>query len=250
MFRKPVFGRWRDIYGDTVLTFKGSILLVGYGDHIEKFKAGFENNDGIIRIFNKNKEQKGFGLIGEITLKRDGRLHAYEQVLDAEGHHYIFVEEDKWEEASAVKDLSSDTLQKEITGELKCFYLYLKHYSNEKLPYGNYNWEIEKDNDASYSFLFEGMGDSMVIIRHNATVDRDYIKGLEKLIADEELYKSNGFFMSNDKNDVFYSLNAEYENGEELSVKVGSKAVDKWCVKEKKFLEYALSIIPKEHLEQ
>ena len=43
-------------------------------------------------------------------------------------------------------------------------------------------------------------------------------------------------FYSHDESDTEYSLYVKYESGEKLRLRVGSKALGKWCVDNDKFM--------------
>jgi len=92
------------------------------------------------------------------------------------------------------------------------------------------------------------MGSSYVIIQYKSEVKAKYVKKLQKMIDEEKLVEHNGMFFSHDKYNTEYSLYVTYESGERLELKVGSKAIDKWPVDNKKFMDYAISIIPKKNI--
>jgi len=49
-------------------------------------------------------------------------------------------------------------------------------------------------------------------------------------------------FFSHDKNDIEYSLYINFESDEYITIKVGSKALDKWPIDNEKLIEYAMSV--------
>ena len=87
------------------------------------------------------------------------------------------------------------------------------------------------------------MGSSYVIIQDTREVDNPFIKGLEELIKKEKVSENNGLFFSHDEDNVEYSLYIRYEDREKISIRVGSKALDKWPIDNEKFIEYAMKFL-------
>ena len=91
-----VQGRWGDIYGETYLEFDGDTMYVIWREYKDKYKVKEVKDGYYTEIVNTDeKEGTGFGIMSLLTLKDDGTMTAYEQILDAEGHTYIFVPEEK-----------------------------------------------------------------------------------------------------------------------------------------------------------
>ena len=204
-------GKWYDKNGSTMLEFKGNKMYAYWWanmDEPEEFDVKIEKSQyGNEYILNaKGEYGGGFGIMSRLEIEEDGTLSAYEEVLDAEGHNYKFVTEDKIEEEMAVKDFSSDKPKVIESKDIKSFSLYLHHYSSEKLYSGSYSWEIKKKADGKYEFKFDGMGSSYVIIQYDQEVEGAYVQGLQKMIDEAELAGYNGMFFSHDKSDVEYSM--------------------------------------------
>ena len=245
-----VRGRWGDIYGETYLEFDGDTMYVIWKEYKDKYKVKERKDGYYTEIVNTDEnEGTGFGIMSFLTLKDDGTMTAYEQILDAEGHTYIFVPEEKLAEARAIKDFSED-LPKDIDlAGLKYFSINIHSYYLEGRGSGRFSWTVEKQDDGSYTSEIDGMGDSYVILMDERTVDQSFVDGLIKLIEEEKLLERNGFFKSTREEDTDNSVYATFTSGERLSIRVGSEALDLWGIDNDKFFEYALSIIPKEELE-
>jgi len=245
-----VQGRWGDIYGETYLEFDGDTMYVIWREYKDKYKVKEVKDGYYTEIVNTDeKEGTGFGIMSLLTLKDDGTMTAYEQILDAEGHTYIFVPEEKLAEARAIKDFSED-LPKDINlKELKYFSINIHSYYLEGRGSGRFSWTVEKQEDGSFTSEINGMGDSYVILMDERTVDQSFVDGLIKLIEDEKLLERNGFFKSTREEDTENSVYATFITGERLSIRVGSEALDLWGIDNNKFFDYALSVIPKEELE-
>ena len=240
-------GTWCDADGDAILEFKGSNMYVKWWEGQkgrDKYRVTIKTNDsGAKYIVNAGKNEYGFGIMSDIEIRDDGTLSAFEQILDGESHVYRFVPEAQVEEERSVKDLSDDMPKSIESGDIKYFSLSLRHYQAPGLDSGSYTWTVEKSDDNRYESEFDGMGPSYVIISDSREVDSDFVEGIQDLIEDEDLASYNGMFYSHNRSDTEYSLYVKYESGEKLSLKVGSKALDKWCVDNDRFMEYALSII-------
>ncbi|MCR5406794.1 MAG: hypothetical protein K6E88_08410 [Lachnospiraceae bacterium] len=246
-------GKWCDVNGETTLEFDGSKMYVKWWDGQEdrdKYNVTLKRSGpGSGYIVNADKNEHGFDIMSDIEIRDDGTLFAYEEVLDAEGHTYRFVPEKQAEEARAVKDLSDDMPKSIDSKDIVYFSLSLKDYWVEGLESGSYSWTVEKKDDGSYESEFVGMGSSYVIIMDSREADKAFVDGIQKLIEEEDLVSHNGMFYSHDESDTEYSLYVKYESGEKLRLRVGSKALGKWCVDNDKFMEYAMSIIKDEDAE-
>ena len=247
-------GKWFDKNGSTMLEFIGNKMYVTWWDGMDEpevYDVKIEN-DGydVIYIINADGNGRGFGIMSYLEICDDGSLRAYEEILDAEGHTYKFVPEDRIEEERAVKDFSKDVSKTIESKNIKSFSLCLSHYSPEKLYEGNYSWDIKKKEDGNYTYKFDGMGSSYVILKYECEVDSAYVKKLQDMIDEAGLAEHNGMFFSHDKNDIEYSLYVVYESGERMSLKVGSKALDMWPVDNELFMNYAMSVIPEDELER
>ena len=243
-------GTWCDADGDTILEFKGSKMYVKWWEGqkgTDKYRIALKTSDSGTRyIVNAGKNEYGFGVMSDLEIRDDGTLSAFEQILDGEGHVYRFVPEERVEEERSVKDLSDDMPRSIESREISYFSLSLRHYTAPGLDYGTYNWTVEKSDDDRYESEFDGMGPSYVIIQDYREVDSDFVSGICDLIEEEDLASHNGMFFSHNRSDTEYSLYVKYESGEKLSLRVGSKALDKWCVDNDRFMEYAMSIIDEE----
>ncbi|MBO4420740.1 MAG: hypothetical protein J5783_02825 [Lachnospiraceae bacterium] len=246
----PVSGRWGDMYSETYLEFDGDIMYVIWGEYKDKYKVKAQKDGTYTEIVNTDeKEGTGFGVMSRLTLKDDGTMTAYEQILDAEGHTYIFVPEEKLEEARAIKDFSEDLPKNIDLSGLKYFSINVHSYYLEGRGSGRFSWTVEKQEDGSFTSEINGMGDSYVILMDTRTVDQSFVDGLIKLIEDEKLLERNGFFKSTRKEDSENSVYAKFESKERLSIRVGSEALSLWGIDNDKFFGYAISAIPKEELE-
>lgn len=243
-------GKWCDVDGDTTLEFKGNKMYVKWYESqksADKYRVSLKTSESGTRyIVNAGKDEYGFGIMSDIEIRDDGSLTAFEEVLDDEGHAYRFVPEEQAQEERAVKDLSDDMPKSIESDDIKYFSLSLRHYSPPELDRGSYSWTVEKSEDNTYESEFDGMGSSYVIISDSREVDEDFVEGIQDLIEEEDLVSYNGMFYSHNRSDTEYSLYVKYESGEKLSLRVGSKALDKWCVDNDRFMEYAMSIIPDE----
>lgn len=242
-----VKGRWGDTYGDTILEFDGDTMRVIWHEYKDEYKVK-ERQDGIYKVIENNGSNgTGFGVMSRLTINDDGTLTAYEEILDAEGHRYIFVPEEQLADAKAVKDFSEELPKVIESTDIKTFSLSMHYHNVEGLGSGHYSWTVEKQEDGTYTSEFDGSGDSYIIIQDKQTVDQDFIDGLVKLIQDEKLAEKNGMFYSTRKDDVYNSLYVTFASREKLYIRAGSEALDHWCVDTDKFFDYALSIVPEEY---
>lgn len=241
-----VRGKWCDVYGNTVLEFDGEKMKVTYGKYTEEYTVRARGEYDTTYI--ENADGSGsFGIMSTLTVSEDGTLLAYEEILDADGHRYVFVRESEIDEYRAVKDFSKDMPKEIESDEIVSFSLNLSYYKPEKLDGGHYSFEVHEEDGKFYS-EFEGMGDSYIIIRDKQKVRKSFLKKLAKLIKEEKLNEHNGEFFSQMKNDVKNTLYVTYKSGEKIMIKVGSGALDKWCVDNDKFMELAMSVVPKSKL--
>ena len=246
----PVKGRWGDMYGETYLEFDGDTMYVIWGSYKDKYKVKAQKDGSYTEIVNTDeKTGTGFGIMSLLTLRDEGTMTAYEQILDAEGHRYVFVPEEKLEEARAIKDFSEDMPKNIDLNGLEYFSINIHSYYQQDRGSGRFSWTVEKQEDGSFTSEIDGMGDSYVILMDTRTVDQSFVDGLIKLIEEEKLLERNGFFKSTRKEDSENSVYATFESGERLSIRVGSEALDLWGIDNDKFFGYALSVIPKEELE-
>ena len=240
-------GKWCDINGDTVIEFDGSKMYALWWEQQEErdeYNIEYEKTDyGVTYIKNANKDEYSFGIMSSLELRGDGDLYAYEEILDGEGHSYHFVPESKAAEGKAVKDFSADNPKTIESKDIESFCISLKHYSPEGLDSANYSWEVRKNDKGKYESDFTGMGSDYVVIQDTKEVDDDFVKGLQAMIDEDKLAEKNGYFFSHNENDIEYSLYVSYASGERLSIKVGSKAVDKWFIDSEKYINYARSLI-------
>lgn len=247
-------GKWYDKNGNTVLEFVGNKMYVYWWTGMEtpeEFDVAIEKTDYTTYIYNMNGEYgKSFDIMSRLEIKEDGTLSAYEEILDGESHSYKFVPEDRIEEERAVKDFSSDMPKTIESRAIKNFQLCLNHYYIEGLGEGTYSWEIRKNDEGKYESIFDGMGPSYIIIQYKQEVDDAFMEGVLKLLDDEKVAENNGLFYSHDKNNTEYDLYITFESHERITVRVGSKALDKWPIDNEKFIEYAMSIIPKDYLDR
>lgn len=243
-------GKWCDINGDAVLEFDGTKMYATWWSgqtERDEYNIKYEQDDyGTKEIKNANKDEYSFGIMSNLEICDDGTLRAYEEILDGEGHSYRFVPEEKAEEEKAVKDLSEDAPKVIESKDIKAFSLSLRHYTPEGLDYGNYSWELKKLDEGGYQSDFTGMGSDYVIINDTTTVDDAFVQGLQAMMDEDKLAEKNGMFFSHNESDTEYSLYVRYESGERLSLKVGSKALDKWFVDSERYLDYARSVIKEE----
>lgn len=243
-------GKWCDINGETTLEFSGGRMYVKWWDgqkDRDKYKVKLRTDgSGSRYIVNAGRNEYSFGVMSDIEIRDDGTLAAFEEIMDDEGHVYRFVPESRAEEERAVKDLSDDMPGSIDSKEIEYFSLSLRHYKAPGHDSGSYSWTVEKSDDGSYESEFDGMGSSYVIISDSRKVDEDFVDGIQRLIEEENLAEHNGMFYSHNRSDTEYSLYVKYESGEKLSLRVGSKALDKWCVDNDRFMEYAMSIIDDE----
>ena len=220
-------GHWVDVNGDTTLDFKGNQLTISYGD---RYKEGFRvkvTKDSVQYVENASKEYYGsFGLISRLEIREDGRvLSAYEEVLDAEGHQYRFVREEDLEKEKEIIDKSKDLPKTIESDEITEFSL---NFSLEDTAYdipagepwysGHYTFEVRKNDDGSYDMYFDGMGESYVICQYNETVSEEYVKGLAKLLQDQNVPAYNGWNKTNNEHFHSWSLYVTYESGEKLQL--------------------------------
>ena len=253
MFDKLPKGKWCDVNGDTILEFDGKNMHVTWwaGDVTgEDFKVKVKKTGYLDEIVNTDTNMYGesFGMMSSLTVRNDGTLTAYEQILDAEGHSYIFVPEEILEAERAVKDFSTDLPKQIESDDLKVFQLGLTHYSHEGLDSGNYSFSVEKTSVGKYVAEIDAMGDSYIILRHETEVDEEYVKGLVELVKTEIILSNNGAFFSDREGNIEYSLYVTFESHEKVSIRVGNTALDRWCVDNEKFMEYALKLVPEEYL--
>ena len=245
-------GKWYDKNGSTVIEFVGNKMYATWWSGMEtpeEFEVAIEKTGDVTYIYNASGEYgKSFGIMSQLEVREDGCLYAYEEILDGESHSYKFVPEDKIEEERAVKDFSTDMPKTIESREIKSFVLCLNHYNIEGLGEGTYSWEIKKNSEGKYESTFDGMGPSYVIIRYSQEVDDAFMEGVLKLLDEENVAENNGLFFSHDENDSEYDLYVRFESRERITIKVGSKALDKWPIDNEKFIEYAMSIIPEEEL--
>lgn len=239
-------GKWYDKNGNTMLEFDGENMYATWWSGMEtpeefKIKIIKEYDDYYI-ICVDGEYGTSFGIMSRLEIEDDGTLTAYEEILDGESHSYKFVPEDRIEAEKAVKDYSKN-LPKTIESEkIESFSLVLRHYNVDKLGSGTYSWEISKNDEGKYVSEFSGMGPSYIIVHDTQEVDESFIKGLMELLKEEKVSENNGLFFSHDENDIEYSLYIRYESGEMISIRVGSKALDKWPINNEKFIEYVRSI--------
>ena len=245
-------GKWYDKNGSTILEFKGSKMYAIWWSGMEEpeeYDVAIEDEGYAKYIINTHDEYgKGFGIMSRLEIREDGTLSAYEEILDGESHNYKFVPEDKIEEERAVKDFSTEMPKVIESRDIKNFQLTLSHYYIEDLGEGTYSWEIKKNEDGKYVSEFSGMGPSYVIIRDSQEVDNSFIEGVLKLLDDEKVAENNGMFFSHDENDSEYYLYITFDSREKIYIRAGSKALDKWPLDNKKFIDYAMSIISLEDL--
>ena len=241
-----VRGKWCDVYGNTVLEFDGDKMKVTYGKYTEEYTVRARGEYDTTYI--ENADGSGsFGIMSTLTVSEDGTLLAYEEILDADGHRYVFVRESEIDEYRAVKDFSTNKPKEIESDEIVSFSLSLSYYKPDELDGGRYSFYVHEDEGEYYS-EFEGRGDSYVIIQDKRKVKKSFIKKLVKLIKKGNLCEHNGEFFSQMKNDVKNSLSVTYASGERLSIRAGSGALDRWCVNNDKFMELAMSVVPKSKL--
>ena len=240
-------GKWFDKNGNTMLEFKGDKMYATWWSGMEEPE---EFKVKIVKEYDNNyivcvggEYGSSFGIMSRLQIEDDGTLTAYEEILDGESHRYKFVPEDRIEAERAVKDFSKDMPKTIESKEIASFSLVLCHYNVKDLGSGTYSWEIRKDDEDKYISEFSGMGSSYVIMRDTQEVNETFMKGLLELIEEEKVAENNGLFFSHDENDVEYSLYIRFESGERITIRVGSKALDKWPIDNEKFIDYAFSIL-------
>ena len=239
-------GKWFDKNSDTMLEFDGDKMSAKWWSGMEtpeEFKVKIiKEYDNFYIVCVDGEYGSSFGMMSRLRIESDGTLTAYEEILDGESHSYKFVPEDRIEAERAVKDFSKDLPKTVYSEEIYAFSLVLCHYNVENMGSGTYSWEITKNDNGKYTSKLSGMGPSYVILQDSKEVDEAFVKGLNKLLKDEKIYENNGLFFSHDKNDIEYSLYINFESDEYITIKVGSKALDKWPIDNEKLIEYAMSV--------
>ena len=217
---KDLAGKWVDINSSTCLEFKGSRMIVTFGEWTETYKVKMEKTDYATIV----KAASGdLGMMGEISVNKDGSLTAYEMILDGPSRQFRFVREDAVAAETAIVDLSKDSPKSIESRDIKSFSL---HFENsfagsygldESWSSGYYSWEITKSGGV-YKMNFRISGDSYIILDYSEEVEGEYVKGLADLIVENEIPLLNGYHKKNNVQHSEIYLYVKYESGEKLTV--------------------------------
>lgn len=239
---KDIQGHWVDVNGNTTLDFKGDKLTISFSSYHKTVRIKVESEYST-KVIKPAKEGEHFDLLSDITIKEDGLLTAYEEVLDAEGHSYRFVREEALEKEKEIIDLSEDLPKSIGSDEIESFSLsfsntYGSYDLDEHWESGYYSWEIEKDGDR-YEMSFRISGDSYIVLDFKEAVDEAYVKGLAALIKELKIPENNGYYKKNNVSRPGYSFYVTYGSGEKLTIRAEGDAASTCIFDLNALLSYA-----------
>ena len=219
-------------------------MTVTWGRYEDLYTVGVTGTDRYGIVFNAEDRNRMFEMMSELTW-RSGVLTAGEMVLDAEGHSYRFVREEALEGELAIVDDSWD-MPKEITSEeLAEFHL---TFSLEDTRFdvpddadwysARYSINVERVENGAFVLTFHVSGESYIIKQYRAEVGEEFVKGLERLVREQEIPEMNGYYRHNATSVNSWSLSAEYESGEELLLMAEGDAALECPFSIYRFLEY------------
>ena len=243
-------GDWYDVNGDTVITFAGDVLTLRFSDDWQEDHSIILVKDGSSVYVKPADENDYFDVMSYIQVRED-RLTAYEEVLDADGHSFVFVRQSALEDEQEIKDLSKD-LPKEIEShEITSFSLSFtldggrRYDADDCWESGTYSWEIEKE-DGVYEMTFSVSGDSYIIMDEHPEVTEEFMRKLDLMIRSEDILSHNGYHFKNNVSANGYSLYVEYESGEEVRIIAQGNAADTCIFSIQSFLDLAGEVIERE----
>lgn len=237
-------GHWVDVNGDTTLDFAGDQMTVHWGSYEDLYTVGVTGTDRYGTVFNAEDRNRKFEMMSELTW-RSGILTAGEMVLDAEGHSFRFVREEALEGELAIVDDSRD-MPKEITSEdLAEFHL---TFSLEDTRFdvpddadwypARYSINVERVENGVFRLTYHVSGESYIIKQYRSEVEEEFVKGLERLIREQEILQKNGYYRHNATSVRGWSLSAKYVSGEELLLMAEGDAALECPFSIYRFLEY------------
>lgn len=223
-------GKWFDVNGETVLDFNGDRLTVTWGQWVDKYTVHLEQ-DGSLQYIVSDKDYHDFGAMSRLEVRDDGSLLAYEQILDAEGHTYYFVREERLASEREIVDKSKDMPKTIESREIEEFSLSLRidstYYGlDEDWPHGSFSWTMYRNDDGTYKNDVDIMGDSYIAARYQGTEDAAFGEGLADLIQELELPALNGYYKTNNVRSHSYYLSVKYTSGEKLVIGASGDAAD------------------------
>ncbi|MBE5997792.1 MAG: hypothetical protein E7240_10775 [Lachnospiraceae bacterium] len=239
---QAVQGTWYDINGDTVLTISNDRMTVTENGHEYTYRFRLAEKYGRY-VIQPYESSDHFGVMSDIEIE-DGRLTAYDEVLDGDGHNYKFVSEETLAAEKEIRDYSKDLPKTIDSSEITEFELSFtigsgRTYGTEDWYDGSYSWTIMKTDDGSYEMDMRGMGSSYVMFQFRGEVSEEYVRGLADLIREEGIAGWNGYYKTNNVSLPPYSLNVTYASGEELRILAGGNAADTCVFDLPKLLDYA-----------
>lgn len=241
-------GHWVDVNGETTLDLDGNRMTVTSPWDRETYKVRITGED-VKYIENESAKgdyDKGFGVMGPVTIGSDGALTAYEQVMDAPGHDFRFVREEDLEKEQEIRikdrDLPKEIASDDIVSFIMVFGNEDSSYdipADEFLESGRYTFEIEKKDDGDYEMSFHGSGSSYIITDYDDTVPEEYVKGLAGLIKEQKLAEHNGWWRTNSEQFESWYVNIEYASGEKILMEASGRAALECPFSFYAFLKYA-----------
>lgn len=238
-------GKWVDTYSDTTLEISGNKLVIGFGEWNDTYKFKVKKENGTICLSNVNGDGS-FDRMTELTVLEDGSLLAYQMILDADVSPYRFVREVDKEKEMKIQDLSQDLPKEILSKELNYFCLSFDYFDayglSEVWPVGDYHWTVEKLDDGTFEMSFQVYQDSYMAINYHEPVTEEYVLGLAELLETSGVIENNGYHMENNKSVNEYSLVANYESGEYISIGAKGEPAENCIFDLSALLDYAKTL--------